>query len=134
MTSGKQWGIRQSSCFATTYYGHPVTYSTHMTKNKHHNHPAANEHPDSKKESTNRHVYIEPGAKIDIVDDLRKQHDTEREEDRSASKKQLFWTRLAAGLVLLYTLVTVAQAYLTRESNDVNRKSVGTYQRAWIQF
>ena len=79
-----------------------------------------NKHPGHKsgegqKENTNRHVYIEPGAQIDIVPELKKQHAAEREEDKATHNGQLLWTKVAAGLVFIYTVITGIQACNTRE-------------------
>jgi hypothetical protein len=69
--------------------------------------------------STNRHVYIEPGVQIDFVKDIRKQHDADQTENRSLQRKQLFWTRVAAGLILLYTAFAGWQVSLTNTAiND----------------
>jgi len=78
--------------------------------------PSGHKDSDGKKESTNRHVYLESGVTLDIVDDLKKQHDTERREDKTAQDKQLTWTRVTAVLVAVYTLVMIWQVCLTRHS------------------
>jgi hypothetical protein len=80
---------------------------------------------DGQKENTNRHVYIEPGAQIDIVPELKKQHATERQEDKTSQDRQLRWTKIAAGLVLLYTFISGFQAYYTRRALEID-------QRPWI--
>ena len=98
---------------------------------KDHN-PPNGKRGDGGKENTNRHVYIEPGAQIDIVPELKKQHATERKEDRTAQDKQLMWTKIAAVLIATYTLVMIWQACLTRQSNKTNREAMTTVQRAFV--
>jgi hypothetical protein len=86
------------------------------SKNRKHQHTSSNKPEQSQKENTNRHVYIEPGTQIDFVDALKNQHQTERNEDKSDQDKQRFWTKVGAGLVAAYTLVTIWQACLTRSA------------------
>jgi hypothetical protein len=92
-----------------------------------------------KKETTNRHVYVEPGVQIDFVKDLREQHKTEHDEDTAHNKRQLFWTKVGAVLVLAYAILTFWQACSTRQASlaatDSARtavKSMRTDQRAWV--
>lgn len=59
--------------------------------NRGQDHPRASTHEGSgEKESTKRHVYVEPGAKIDFVEDLRKQQKAQQDENTVQQKKQLF--------------------------------------------
>lgn len=53
------------------------------------------------KENTNRHVYIEAGAKIDFVQDLREQYKASHTASTAHNEKQLFWTKVASLLLLL---------------------------------
>jgi hypothetical protein len=96
--------------------------SNHPKHGKHH--PPANPKQDStQKESTNRHVYIEPGAQIDVVQDLKDQHQAERGEDAAAHTKQLFWTKIAAVIVLLYTIISALQLCELRKSTTISMRS-----------
>jgi hypothetical protein len=80
----------------------------------------------SEEKSTDRHVYVEPGVKIDLVDDLRKQQQTYHEENTAQQRKQYFWTKVAAGLILLYTLFSGWQVKIARDTfNAANRPYVG---------
>jgi hypothetical protein len=89
---------------------------------------------EGEKESANRHVYIEPRVKIDIVDDLRKQRHAERSEDKTAQSKQLRWTKITAVLVAVYTLVMIVQTSLTRQSLKTTREFFEKDQRPWMAF
>lgn len=51
--------------------------------------------------STNRHVYIEPGAKIDFVQDLKEKYDSAQGDNKTHNDRQLFWTKIASGLLLI---------------------------------
>src|ERR1035438_264438 len=77
-------------------------------------HPHSNPKQDGpKKETTNRHVYVEPGVQIDFVQDLKDQHQAEQYKNTTNSNKQLFWTKVTAFLVLIYALLTFWQARST---------------------
>jgi hypothetical protein len=98
--------------------------SNHPKRGKHH--PATNPKQDStQKESTNRHVYVEPGVQIDVVQNLKNQHDAERQEDKATEKKQLFWTKIATGLLVLTAFIYFLQ---WRSQTDALKID----QRAWI--
>src|SRR2546421_63426 len=84
------------------------------------------------KETTKRHVYVEPGVQIDVVQDLKHQHETERAEDAAAHKKQLFWTRVAAVLVLIYTVVSGWQGFLTRNIASTAQDQAAAAQKQFI--
>jgi hypothetical protein len=78
-------------------------------------HPQPKQHG-SQEKSTNRHVYIEPGAQIDFVQDLRQKHDAAQEQSATHNKKVLFWTITSAILLFIYAGITGLQACLTRQS------------------
>jgi hypothetical protein len=72
-----------------------------------------------KKETTSRHVYIEPGAKIDFVQDLKDKYESAQGDNKTNNNKQLLWTKIAAGLLLLTAGFSGWQGVLTRRSvND----------------
>ena len=72
----------------------------------------------SRKESTHCHVHIEPGAKIDFVDDLRHKYETSQTDEKTYKDKQLFWTKIAAGLLLLTAGFTYWQGHSSQQSAD----------------
>jgi hypothetical protein len=87
----------------------------------------------SQKESNKRHVYIEPGAKIDFVEDLRKKYETAQTDDNTHKTQQLLWTKIAAGLLLVTAGITWWQGCLTRESITNNTAQFQVSQRPWIE-
>jgi hypothetical protein len=96
-------------------------------KNKHKNQQTSPaDHNTAQKENANRHVYIEPPVQIDIVQDLKKQHETARAEDAASQRKQLFWTKIAAGLIFAYTLISAWQLKVAHDTYiAANRPYVG---------
>lgn len=70
----------------------------------------------SEEKSTNRHVYVEPGVQIDFVQDLKDQKDSERGEDKADKRRQLFWTKIGSGLVLLYTFASIIQVWISSQA------------------
>jgi hypothetical protein len=91
------------------------------------------------KESTNRHVYIEPGAKIDFVQDLREKYDAAQGEDKTHKDDQLFWTKVASGLLLLAAVFSGLQWRSTKKAADAAKSAADTArdtlvldQRPWI--
>jgi hypothetical protein len=86
----------------------------------------------SQEKSTNRHVYIEPGAKIDFVQDLKDKYETAQGHNKTQYDKQLVWTKVASGLLLLTAGFAGWQGWLTRESIDNNSKQFQIDQRPYI--
>lgn len=86
------------------------------------------------KESTKRHVYVEPGVKIDVVEDLKRQMETAHTESAAHNKKQLHWTIATAGLVFIYTGIMFWQSCLLRRSNEINREALESVQRAFVAY
>jgi hypothetical protein len=84
------------------------------------------------KESTKRHVYVEPGVKIDFVQDLRDKYDSSQTEDATHSKKILFWTQVSAVLLFIYAGLTAWQGCLTRESINNNSRQFQIDQRPYV--
>ena len=87
--------------------------------------PTQPKQPGSEDKSTKRHVYIEPGVKIDLVDDLRKQQETAQGETNAHQKRQLLWTKITAFLVLVTAAIYFSQLLAMRETMRVG-------ERAWI--
>jgi hypothetical protein len=100
------------------------------------------------KESTKRHVYVEPGTQIDFVKDLRDKYDAAQEQNTSHSGKILFWTKVSAVLLFIYAALAAWQGHEMRKTAntalDANRlaeKNMGTQfaltrsqQRAYIEI
>jgi len=109
---------------------------SHRKKSKHPNHDPkpAKEQGQSTKESTNRHVYIEPGVQIDLVQDLKNQYKTANKDTTTHNEQQLLWTKIAAGLVFLYTAFSGYQACLTRNIADTAHKQLVSSERAYVSF
>jgi hypothetical protein len=100
---------------------------------KHQNHPTPQpKQPSSEKESTNRHVYIEPGVKMDLVDDLKKQFKAAQDENTAHQNRSLFWTKIAAAVLLIYTFLTGWLGLPTRESIDNNTRQFQKDQRPYV--
>jgi hypothetical protein len=93
--------------------------------------PKPKEHG-TEKESTNRHVYIEPGAKIDFVQDLKDKYETAQGDSKTHSNKQLLWTKIAAGLLLLTAGFAGLQGILTREAITNNTTQFQIDQRPYV--
>jgi|ERR1700733_3804934 len=72
----------------------------------------------SEKESNNRHVYVEPGVQIDLVKDLRKTYEASQAEGTNHNKKQLFWTKVSAGLLFVYAALNLWQGYSAKRTAD----------------
>ena len=107
--------------------------SNHPQRGKHHQ-PANPKQDSTQKESTNRHVYIEPGAQIDFVKNLREKYDAAQRDDQTHKANQLFWTKVAAGLVLLAAGFSGWQGYLTRQLALTARQTLAADQRPWARI
>ncbi len=85
------------------------------------------------KESAHAKIIVATGVKIDLVNDLRKQHEAEYNETTSHNKKQLRWTKVAAGLVFLYTVITLLLYVQAKRSADAAKYSLTASNRAWVK-
>jgi hypothetical protein len=83
-------------------------------------------------ESSNRHVYVEPGAQIDFVKDFREEYKTAQADQATQHDKQLFWTKIGAGLIFIYALITFWQACLTSKLLDTTTKQFKQAERPYI--
>jgi hypothetical protein len=93
------------------------------------NRPTSKPHEDSpKKESTNRHVYIEPGAKIDLVQDLKNAYHTANEQTSAHNDKTLFWARIGAIFTILYVGLTGLIYNSSRQSAEAAVKAAKAAQ------
>lgn len=96
---------------------------------KKHPHPGQDHPPSVEKrregddKSTNRHVYIEPGVQIDLVKDLKKTYESSQTDGTAHNKRQLFWTKVSAGLLFIYAGLTSTQACLTKIAVDDAREN-----------
>lgn len=95
--------------------------------------------PQGGKETTHRHVYVEPGVQIDIVHDLKEQYKTERRENQSAHKRQLFWTIIGAVILFAYTTAAFWQGWSNKKAADAAKSAATTAEdtlvvsnRPWI--
>jgi hypothetical protein len=86
----------------------------------------------SQKENTSRHVYIEPGAQIDFVKSLREKYDADQKENVAHNKKQLFWTKVGAALILFYAGITLWQVVVTRSALKTSSQQFLLDQRPWL--
>jgi hypothetical protein len=100
------------------------------------NHP----HPDPKQDcggekSNNRHVYIEPGAQIDFVQDLKQKYDSAQRDDNTNKAKQLFWTQIAATLLLITAFFAGWQTKIASKTfNATVRPYVGEEGVSYMYF
>src|ERR1700676_2398718 len=92
-----------------------------------------------RKESTKRRVYIEPGAQIDIVRDLREEYRASQASTAVSNKRQFYLLLLSTLLLFTYTGLTASQAYSAhralREALQASRTANKTFQlglRPWI--
>jgi hypothetical protein len=93
--------------------------------------PAEQKDSERKKEPENPEISGRR-IEIDFVNDLKKKHKTERDEDAAHANKQLRWTQIAAGLVFIYTAVMFWQACLTRQVARTTRDQLIASQRPWV--
>src|SRR5437868_10601215 len=93
--------------------------SHHNAKNAQNNPPPDLRRDRRAEESTKRHVYVEPGVKIDLVEDLRKEYDASQRKSATHNEKQLFWTKVAAGLLTLTALFAFWQAYFANRTAKI---------------
>lgn len=88
--------------------------------------PTSHKDGEGQKESSYCHIHIEPEIQIDIVDNLKRQHETERREDKATSQKQIFWTKVAAALIFAYTFLSYCQVKIAKDTfNAANRPYIG---------
>jgi hypothetical protein len=99
------------------------------------NHPK-NDHSEAQqneaKESTKRHVYVEPGVQIDLVKNFRESYESAQTQNTAHNEKQLRWTKVSAALILVYAGITLWQACLTRDVANTAQKQFQQDQRPWI--
>lgn len=102
-----------------------------MTKDHRHPKPKQNGGEDK---SNKRHVYLESGVQIDLVEGLKRSYEADRNERAAHDKKQLLWTGIGSFLVFVAAGCTFWQAWLVRESNSINHEALVSVQRAFVSF
>jgi hypothetical protein len=108
---------------------------------KHVNKNSSND-PEAKsdgKENTNRHVYLGSVVLLDVVKELKDEHNRERGEDSRHQKQQLNWTIIAASLVFLYTFAAFWQGCSNQQAARAAASSAATAhdtlildERPWV--
>jgi len=84
------------------------------------NHPGpAQKDGQGEKETTKRHVYVEPGVQIDLVEDFKKKYEASQSETTPQNKKQLLWTKVSAVLLFIYVGLTLWQARSAQTSLNI---------------
>jgi hypothetical protein len=83
-------------------------------------------------ENPNRHVYIEPGVQVDFVQDLKNRYKNSQSDNTAHNKKQLFWTKIAAGLVLIYTAFAGWQGCSTQSILSHSVEQFRIEERPWL--
>jgi hypothetical protein len=96
--------------------------------------PSGHKDGESEEKSTNRHVYVEPGVQIDFVKDLKQDYKAAQGDSTAQNKKQLFWTKVSAGLLLVYVGLTLWQARSAQKSLDTIREQFQREQRPYISI
>ena|ERR1700687_1814249 len=97
------------------------------------NHPHPNPKQDRGEEkSSNRHVYIEPGVQIDLVQDLKDKRDSAQTENTTHNKKQLVWTKISALLIFIYAGLTFWLVCLSGTAIKDTRKHFTADQRPYV--
>jgi hypothetical protein len=85
-----------------------------------------------KEESTKRHVYVESGVQIDLVESLREKYDTAQSDDASHNKKVLFWTKVSAVLLFIVIVIYYFQLRAMIDAVIATRQASEREQRAWF--
>jgi hypothetical protein len=109
------------------------------SKHQQHQHTAAPKENRPKKENTNRHVYVEPGVQIDLVDSLKNEFKAEQHESNTRQNSQLLWTKIGAILLFVYTIITGLMYCANKKAADAAKNAADTAhdtliasQRPWV--
>lgn len=81
------------------------------------------------KESDDRHVHVEPGVEIDFVRDVKDRYEAVQKDGAASTKKQLYWTKIGAVLLLATAVFTFWQGYSARESVNASLESLKTARK-----
>jgi hypothetical protein len=114
----------------------PKRFKWHKSKPVKNQPPPNKENAKGDTETHNAQIVVTDGVKIDLVNDLRKQHEAEHEEAAAHNKKQLRWTKIGAFLIFVYASLTAWMAYETyvvakitnRVFVEANQPHVGVYE------
>jgi len=99
--------------------------------NRGQNHPPTSEKKtECNEKSANRHVYIEPGVQIDLVQDLKQKYETAQSDNAAHSKKILFWTKISAALLFIYAGLTLLMYFANKKSADAAKNAADTANTA----
>jgi hypothetical protein len=90
--------------------------------------------PEGEEKSTNRHVYVEPGAKIDFVLDVKTKFDSAQRGSETHNNKQLFWTKVASGFLLVNAVIAGLQVYWTTGAIQAANRSAAAADTANVNF
>jgi hypothetical protein len=106
--------------------------SHHKSQHPKNNPTPTKKHSEGGEPSTNRHVFVEPGVQIDLVPDLKKTYQSSQSDSTTHNKKQLLWTQISAGLILIYAALTFWQGCLTRDISQTAIKQLSVSQRPLV--
>src|ERR1700734_457518 len=91
-------------------------------------------HPASEKESTKRHVYVEPGVRIDLVEDFRQEYRANQKTNTTYNDRQLFWTIVSAILIFIYAGLTGWQGCSAKRAADAATVAARTAKGQLVQM
>ena len=81
----------------------------------------------AQEEDSNRSIQTRTESRADGIQDNDEQPSSKVNENQTGQSKQLFWTRVATGLVFIYTVVMGLQLKTQRDTfNATNRPYVGS--------
>src|SRR5712675_1333255 len=113
--------------------------SGHKPQHGKHNPTSGPKKAECEEKSTNRHVYVEPGVEIDLVQDLKKKYESSQTESAAHNRRQLFWTKITTVLLFLTAGFAGWQGWSTRKASraaetaaNVAKDSMQIDQRAWL--
>jgi hypothetical protein len=96
--------------------------------------PQNNQSPTDNKDTSSdkpnkRHVYVEPGVKIDLVQDLKEKYNAAQENSGEHNRKQLFWTKASTVILLGYSIITLLMYKANRDAADAAQTAAGAASR-----
>jgi hypothetical protein len=104
--------------------------SRHKPKRGQDHPPHGEKKPEGNEKSTNRHVYVEPGVQIDLVEDLKQKYETAQSANATHSNKILFWTKISAALLFIYAGLTLVQSCQAIKSANAAKSAADTAKQA----
>ncbi|HKI27166.1 MAG TPA: hypothetical protein VKA07_12620 [Candidatus Sulfotelmatobacter sp.] len=107
---------------------------SHKSKHNKNNPASKQEHSEGREETTNRHVYVEPGVQIDLVKDLKEKYESSQTQSSTHNDKVLLWSKIGAGLIFVYAAITLLQTCLVyRDEGDRPWVGIETFTTNGIQ-